>query len=457
MDNVERRLRELKDSVENLNGNILYAAADLKAAVLQSSSNSSSDFLIRSISSTAHGIRQDVFMLSIDLKGYFNNVHDDLVAIANRSETSTDLIKSTIAESNLRLEDSISDLSPADLIKSVAPTEQNVSPIAGMAGNVIPPSLIKKVELVLDAAAIFLKAWANPVNVGIALAIPIVAGVGILVFGVVKAIEALAEPLKNITAPLSGMGKLLGNLGSKPDVRVDHGAEIAQSIDQAAVMLSPALFSMDDSLTAINTNLGLVLQEVKKGPAVQQAAVVDFTPLINSIETAVDRFLFALPSQEPAKDQTKNATPSMTAFETEVLNLLSSPIQVSVQNAAPKNPEEDSRVFADAVTPLVSGQNAMYKMLDSNMRKLTAELQSLREAPKATDMYRMSKINDTLNTTLSDTTETLILQESQAIREVVTRFREEFSDFKTLWLTNLNGGEKKNKYSNEGPTNKSGN
>lgn len=444
MEDADKRLREIRGDVANLTSSLLWAEYDLKKSVERSQSILlSSEMLLSNILDQNLHIKNDVFRINLDLRSYFATTHDDLVAIAERSAVSADIIKASVVDGNNRIENAVSSVSPNELIKSLAPRETNVTPIAGLAGNVIPPTLLKKVELVLDASAVFLKAWSNPVNVGIALALPILAGVGVLVFGVVKAIEALAKPIENITAPLQGLGKLIGSFGGSDTVKVEQGADIATSIDAAAEALGPSIAAMDVSIDEINTNLGLVLEQMKNGKQVQQASFVDFTPLVNSIENAMSRLLFALPTAEPEKKDDRHNVQTMTRFENEVLTLLSNPIKVSVQNAAPQNPEVDSRVFADAITPLVSGQNAMYKMLDSNLRKLTVELQNLKEAPRANDISRATKINDTMNTSLSDTTESMILAESQAIREVVTKFREEFSEFKTTWITKINASSER--------------
>jgi hypothetical protein len=457
MDDVEKRLREMKAEVSNLTETILWAETDLWKAVKENTYHTRlNEINLGEIRSLNLDIRKEVFDLNTNLKICFERNHYDLVAIAKRSEANAQLIRGIVVEGNDRLERRLSDISPNEMLRTIAPAESRVTPVAGLAGNSIPPTLLKKVELVMDASAGFLKAWSNPANVGIALAIPILAGLGVLVFGVVKAIEGISKPLENLTAPLAGIGKAIGNIGGGASIKVEQGQEIAGSINNAVNLFAPTFSSIDTSLGEINSNLGLVLEQVGKGPQVQQASIVDFTPLINSIGSAVDRLLFSLPKGEENRVEKRADTTTMTRFESEILTLLSSPLKVSVENAATDHPEENARIFADAVTPLISSQTAMYKMLDSNLRKLSTELAALKEAPRSTDQTRVTKINDTMNTSLSDTTESLILAESQAIREVVTKFREEFTDFKTTWMTNLKSGEGRESRRSTEPTRKSG-
>ena len=443
---VEKRIRELKTEVANLNESILWSAADLKAAVIRSSPRNSNEFLLGSMLDIESKTKFELYKIDMDLRVYFATLHDDLVAIAKKSDTSAELIQASVSESNGRLENALTQISPKDLIKSLAPKEEKGgnTPIAGMSmGGLIPPSLLGKIELVLDAVAGFLKAWSSPFNVGIALAIPILAGIVPLVYMVVEAIHAIAKPLENITAPFAALGKLIaGDDDEETIIEESAGKEISKSLEFGFNIIQTGFFALEDSLDEIEGQMALITKELENPKERKVTIGIDIDPIVEAVDDFTDRFARMMGANFQKKKETA-LKPSMTEFETEVLAFLSNPIKVSIEKSAPDPQKEDTTtVFADAVTPLMNSQLALYNMLESNLKKLSEDLHTLKETPRKEDASHRSVLNDTMNISLNPNTEYMILTETKDIRGLLDRVRNELTNWKNMWMTYTKSSEK---------------
>ena len=320
-----------------------------------------------------------------------------------------------------------------------APRVQN-TPIAGMnAQSVIPRDLEKKIGLLCDSAADFLKAWSSPTNVGVALAIPIVGGLAVVLYGlykiVGKGIDAIVDVSHSIRDVASGGVKGL-IFGNKPS---------AQTTTQRQEP-DPQILGMQKDLRAANSSLSRIASgetEIVKAVREVKAAVAgisigsDNEALIRAVEAGADSIRASIDRLRiPSTDLSKIKIETNPEFQKRVIEILGSTMKVQIMNQSSVDGtrrETDYDAFSAAVRPLVAGQDALVKMLDSNMRKLTEAVAMLRETPAANDMSRVTSSKDTVNSQLSDTTVKLILDEAVKMRVALEAIGKEFGTFAVEW------------------------
>lgn len=320
-----------------------------------------------------------------------------------------------------------------------APRVQN-TPIAGMnAQSVIPRDLEKKIGLLCDSAADFLKAWSSPTTVGVALAIPIVGGLAVVLYGLYKimgkGIDAIVDVSHSIRDVASGGVKGL-IFGNKPTSQQTTARQEAD----------PQILGMQKDLRAANSTLSRIASgetEIVRAVREVKAAVAGITlgsdneALIRAVESSADNIRASIDRLKiPAADLSKIKIETNPEFQKKVVEILSSTMKVQIMNQRSSDGarrETDMDAFSAAVRPLVAGQDALVKMLDSNMRKLTEAVAMLRETPAANDMSRVTSSNDTINSELSDTTVKLILDEAVKMRVALEAIGKEFGTFTGEW------------------------
>ena len=96
-----------------------------------------------------------------------------------------------------------------------------------------------------------------------------------------------------------------------------------------------------------------------------------------------------------------------------------------------QNGEIKVDVFAEAVKPLVRGQESLNRMLDSNLRKLVEAVHELKNVPSAND--RVTEVKDTVNTEMSSAASDYILSETKEIKRALLEFKSSFDAFKNFY------------------------
>lgn len=320
-----------------------------------------------------------------------------------------------------------------------APRVQN-TPIAGMnAQSVIPADLEKKINLLCDSAADFLKAWSSPTTVGVALAVPIVGGLAVVLYGLYKiigkGIDAIVDVSHSVRDVASGGVKGL-IFGNKPS---SQQTTARQEADPQILGMQRDLRAASSTLSRIasgETEIVRAVREVKTAVAGisigsdNEALIRAVSSGADSIRSSIDRL--RIPESDPSKIRIE----TNPEFQKRVIEILSSTMKVQIMNQRSTDGarrETDMDAFSAAVRPLVAGQDALVKMLDSNMRKLTEAVAMLRETPAANDVSRVTSSNDTINSELSDTTVKLILDETVKMRVALEAIRSEFGTFTGEW------------------------
>ena len=314
------------------------------------------------------------------------------------------------------------------------------TPIAGMnAQSVISRDLEKKIGLLCDSAADFLKSWSSPTEVGVALAIPIVGGLAVVLYGlykiVGKGIDALVDVSHSIRDVASGGVKGL-IFGNKPS---SQQTTARQEADPQILGMQKDLRAASNTLSRIasgETEIVRAVREVKSAVAGIRIGS-DNEALIKAVEAGADSIRASIDRLKiPAADLSKIKIETNPDFQKKVVEILSSTMKVQIMNQRSSDGarrETDMDAFSAAVRPLVAGQDALVKMLDSNMRRLTEAVAMLRETPAANDMSRVTSSNDTINSELSDTTVKLILDEAVKMRVALEAIGKEFGTFTVEW------------------------
>jgi hypothetical protein len=124
-----------------------------------------------------------------------------------------------------------------------------------------------------------------------------------------------------------------------------------------------------------------------------------------------------------------------TEFQNDLLTILRSTLTVKVENLpkVSENQEEPAEVFANAIKPLTANQEALFKSLDSGLRKLNESVISLREADTDSRVSLLSKPIDSTDARISDNSEQYLLEATQDILSEVRRFYVSFEEYKTTW------------------------
>lgn len=314
------------------------------------------------------------------------------------------------------------------------------TPIAGMnAQSVIPRDLEKKIGLLCDSAADFLKAWSSPTTVGVALAVPIVGGLAVVLYGLYKimekGIDAIVDVSHSVRDVASGGVKGL-IFGNKPS---SQQTTARQEADPQILGMQKDLRTANSTLSRIATGETEIVRAVRDVKAAVAGITIssDNEALIRAVEAGADTIRASIDRLKiPAADLSKIKIETNPEFQKKVVEILSSTMKVQIMNQRSSDGarrETDMDAFSAAVRPLVAGQDALVKMLDSNMRKLTEAVAMLRETPAANDMSRVTSSKDTVNSELSDTTVKLILDEAVKMRVALEAIGREFGTFTGEW------------------------
>lgn len=371
-----------------------------------------------------------------------------IMATAPRgAEVTTDIVKAAVEENDAKKETVaqiadiktlVKDQSPAnvlDLFKT-AIAEKPKGYITGEAGA-LPVNLTEKMGPVLDNAAVFLKNWANPERVGLALgaglAIPIVGGIGVAAVGLYFIFDRIADAVEHIsdntTSLLKGgfKGLLFGNsevVKSEPEKREPVAQE---TIDV-------------NWLTGFGNGVNERLSEISLHTSSIQRSILEFTAFRTT--AIADTAKKELGEDQLQRVQYENAIAQLPiydyTYQERILNVLTSPVQVKLVDVptSESNKTADTvDVFANAVRPLVDGQVSLQRMLDGNLRKLTEAVAALREVPSQSE-DRITRITDSLNTEMSDDSVRMILSETRVISGLLSNIHVDISSLYSAYMEN---------------------
>jgi len=437
MDDSVKKLEELKNAAYEIEDAVLFSANEIKKAIQDSGSSREYGLASAQVQYAITESRDILRIMDVHLADGLGRIEAQVfrnnITMINATQLLADTIAKTADQSADRVVVAFSEL-------PVQKTVQN-TPIAGTQ-ELIPEDLEKKLVLVLDNAAGFLKAWSNPVNVGVALAIPIIAGVGLIVGGVVVIFNKLVDAVVDISHSVRSIaqGGLKGlvfgqSVPTAPEPKREaptfDSTPIVKSIESSRSSIVTPLTGI---LTAVNAmsaraeQLGMSLKSLDIG-----RDVADSIEKMNAAIQDSTRRMSAMLVSAPQSDSMTGAQVKDQEFQSEVISLLKSTLNVRIEGYTQDNQNGEIKVdvFAEAVKPLVRGQESLNRMLDSNLRKLVEAVHELKNVPSAND--RVTEVKDTVNTEMSSAASDYILSETKEIKRALLEFKSSFDAFKNFY------------------------
>ena len=442
MDDNARKLEELKREVIELQDAVLFSGETIKSAI-QESSQRRDDLSIGTyaVRESIVDSRNILSVIEVSITDGLDRVTAEVAHARNQLSVSTAMLIDTIEKSNRESSDRI----------VVATTEVPINrspqntPLAETT-NIIPPEFEKKAMLVMDAAAGFLKAWSNPVNVGVSLAIPIVAGVGIIVGGVVLIFNKLVDAVVDISNSVRSIaeGGLKGLVFGQSVQKIQTST---QKTNPVTIDTSPIVNAVQEAnrgvvgqLTAILTAVNSIYASNVESNSRLRGLIsgTDISESIERLNAAIQDSTRKMTSQlvsQPQTDNLEGARIQDSEFQSEVLTLLKSTLSVRIEADAREaaTGEVPLNVFSEAVRPLVRGQESLNRMLDSNMRKLIEAVNELKSIPAVDNVQRTTILKDTVNSELNRASSDYILSETKQIRELLQQINNTFKSFNQSW------------------------
>lgn len=437
MDDSVKKLEELKNAAYDIKDAVIFSANEIKKAIQDSGSSREYGLASIQVQYAITESRDILRIMDVHLADGLGRIEAQIfrnnITMINATQLLADTIAKTADSSTDRVVVAFSDL-------PVQKTVQN-TPIAG-AQELIPEELEKKLGLVLDSAAGFLKAWSNPVNVGIALAIPIIAGVGLIVGGVVIIFNKLVDAVVDISHSVRSIaeGGLKGLVFGQSVPTASEPKREAPTFDT-----TPIVKSIESSRNSIVTPLAGILTAVNSMSAKAEELGMSLKSLnigsdvagsIEKMNAAIQdstRRMSAMLISAPQSENMTGAQVKDKEFQSEVISLLKSTLNVRIEGYTQdsQNGEIKVDVFAEAVKPLVRGQESLNRMLDSNLRKLVEAVHELKNVPSAND--RVTEVKDTVNTEMSSAASDYILSETKEIKRALLEFKSSFDSFKNFY------------------------
>ena len=437
MDDSVKKLEELKNAAYDIQDAVLFSANEIKKAIQDNGSSHEYGLASVQVQYAITESRDILRIMDVHLADGLGRIEAQVfrnnITMINATQLLADTIAKTADSSADRVVVAFSDL-------PVQKTVQN-TPIAGTQ-ELIPEELEKKLGLVLDSAAGFLKAWSNPVNVGVALAIPIIAGVGLIVGGVVIIFNKLVDAVVDISHSVRSIaeGGLKGLVFGQSVPTASEPKREAPTFDSTPIVKSiessrnSIVTPLAGILTAVNAmsakaeELGMSLKSLNIG-----RDVADSIEKMNAAIQDSTRRMSAMLISAPQSENMTGAQVKDKEFQSEVISLLKSTLNVRIEGYTQdsQNGEIKVDVFAEAVKPLVRGQESLNRMLDSNLRKLVEAVHELKNVPSAND--RVTEVKDTVNTEMSSAASDYILSETKEIKRALLEFKSSFDAFKNFY------------------------
>jgi hypothetical protein len=445
----KRRLEELKAEIRQIGNLVVWTEKDLKLALEVASTKTDLTNLALDQILIYEQLKFDrTSEILFEFKSFIPLVHDDLKAISESSVSSSSIIKESIDSSNTGLLKGLGDINKkAMTAKAVGGGDMGgLSAVSGAAAGLEALPIVKKVEAFLDAATLFLKAWSSPVNVGIALAIPIVGGLAVIFGGYYLIFSKLTDAVISISHDVrdvarGGLSGLIfgsdssSSSSSNTEISNEAANSIVAAINSSRESITTGIFDIGTNLVQIENTNEAILNRLN-------AASFLFRNVINASKLAIGTMAglisdtLGMSRRQNTNEVTNEETVAYdTEFQNDLLVLLRSTLSVKVENL-PKiseNQEKPAEVFANAIKPITANQEALFKSLDSGLRRLNETVISLREANTDSRISLLSKPIDSTDVRISDNSEQYLLEATQDILSEVRRFYVSFEEYKTMW------------------------
>lgn len=463
----KKRLDELKAEIRQISSLLIWTENSLRLAVDSNQSILADGLTVLDTISNQIKVNGDYSKeLFYDFKAFVPLVHEDLKAISESSISSSSSIKETIGSSNENMLNGLESLNNKSMLAKAAEGGGEIGTLGSVGGSLAALEalpLVKKVEKFLDAATLFLKSWSSPVNVGIALAIPIVGGLAVIFGGLYLIFSKIADAVISISHDIRDVvkgglkGLIFGSDSSSssstnPEISNEGANSIVDAINSSRESITTGIFDIGTNLVQIENTNEAILDRLN-------AASFLFRNVINASRLAIGTMAgiisdtLEISRRQNTNEVTNESTVAYdTEFQNDLLTILRSTLTVKVENLpkVSENQEKPAEVFANAIKPITANQEALFKSLDSGLRRLNETVISLREANADSRVSLLSKPIDSTDARISDNSEQYLLEATQDILSEVRRFCVSFEEYKTMW-SGKNSDNKETKSSGQNP------
>ena len=404
----KRRLEELKAEIRQIGNLVVWSENDLKLAIEVASSKTNLTNLALDQILVYEQLKFDrTSEILFEFKSFIPLVHDDLKAVAESSISSSSSIKETIGSSNENLINGLESLNNKSMLANAAEGGREIGALGSVSGSLavleaLP--IVNKIEKFLDAATLFLKSWSSPFNVGLALAIPIVGGLAVAFAGYYLIFSKLTDAVISIG-----------------------------SIEATREAIDSRLYSLNNTSTEILNTATSILSRMEEDNRLLRSSILSSAAITNGMNDLKD-VLFGSSRGEASSESSTTSVIYDTEFQNDLITLLRSTLTVKVENLpkVSENQEKPAEVFANAIKPITANQEALFKSLDSGLRRLNESVISLREANTDSRVSLLSQPIDSTDARISDNSEQYLLEATRDILTEVRRFYTSFEEYKTM-------------------------
>lgn len=444
----KRRLEELKAEIRQIGNLVVWSENDLKLAIEVASSKTNLTNLALDQILVYEQLKFDrTSEILFEFKSFIPLVHDDLKAVAESSISSSSSIKETIGSSNENLLNGLESLNNKSMLAKAAEGGREIGALGSVSGSLavleaLP--IVNKIEKFLDASTLFLKSWSSPFNVGLALAIPIVGGLAVAFAGYYLIFSKLTDAVISISHDVKDVarGGLSGLIFGSDSSEASSSSENISSEDSTAILgsieatreaIDSRLYSLNNTSTEILNTATSILSRMEEGNRLLRSSILTSAAITNGMNDLKD-VLFGSSRGEASSESSTTSVIYDTEFQNDLITLLRSTLSVKVENLpkVSENQEKPAEVFANAIKPLTANQEALFKSLDSGLRRLNESVISLREANTDSRVSLLSQPIDSTDARISDNSEQYLLEATRDILTEVRRFYTSFEEYKTM-------------------------
>ena len=444
----KRRLEELKAEIRQIGNLVVWSENDLKLAIEVASSKTNLTNLALDQILVYEQLKFDrTSEILFEFKSFIPLVHDDLKAVAESSISSSSSIKETIGSSNENLLNGLESLNNKSMLAKAAEGGREIGALGSVSGSLavleaLP--IVNKIEKFLDASTLFLKSWSSPFNVGLALAIPIVGGLAVAFAGYYLIFSKLTDAVISISHDVRDVarGGLSGLIFGSDSSEASSSSENISSEDSTAIIgsieatreaIDSRLYSLNNTSTEILNTATSILSRMEEGNRLLRSSILSSAAITNGMNDLKD-VLFGSSRGEASSESSTTSVIYDTEFQNDLITLLRSTLSVKVENLpkVSENQEKPAEVFANAIKPLTANQEALFKSLDSGLRRLNESVISLREANTDSRVSLLSQPIDSTDARISDNSEQYLLEATRDILTEVRRFYTSFEEYKTM-------------------------
>ena len=444
----KRRLEELKAEIRQIGNLVVWSENDLKLAIEVASSKTNLTNLALDQILVYEQLKFDrTSEILFEFKSFIPLVHDDLKAVAESSISSSSSIKETIGSSNENLINGLESLNNKSMLANAAEGGREIGALGSVSGSLavleaLP--IVNKIEKFLDAATLFLKSWSSPFNVGLALAIPIVGGLAVAFAGYYLIFSKLTDAVISISHDVRDVarGGLSGLIFGSDSSEASSSSENISSEDSTAIIgsieatreaIDSRLYSLNNTSTEILNTATSILSRMEEDNRLLRSSILSSAAITNGMNDLKD-VLFGSSRGEASSESSTTSVIYDTEFQNDLITLLRSTLTVKVENLpkVSENQEKPAEVFANAIKPITANQEALFKSLDSGLRRLNESVISLREANTDSRVSLLSQPIDSTDARISDNSEQYLLEATRDILTEVRRFYTSFEEYKTM-------------------------